>query len=111
MLLIDREDAQTRPVCIGVEDCGPFCVSAAIEDAKNGLASKVLKEANEPGQASGGTCPALALCPGKSEVQGMKTAISVNFSHLEAMRVDGQQPEQSPAYFLWTSVNYESKLC
>ena len=25
------------------------------------------------------------------------------------MRADGQQPEQSPSHFLWTSVKYESK--
>jgi hypothetical protein len=33
----------------------------------------------------------------------------VYFSHLEAMRADGQQPEQSPSHFLWTSVKHESK--
>ena len=65
----------------------------------------------KPDRHPGGTGPALALGPGKSEAQGMKTARSKwYFSHLEAMPVDGQQPEQSPSHFLWTSVKYESKV-
>ena len=63
----------------------------------------------KPDRDSGGTRPALALCPGKSEVQGMKAARSTCISHMEAMRADGQQPEQSPSHFLWTSIKYESK--
>jgi hypothetical protein len=48
--------------------------------------------------------------PGKIGSAGNEdSAINVYFSHLEAMRADGQQPEQSPSHFLWTSVKHESK--
>ena len=64
----------------------------------------------KPDRDSGGTRPALALCPGKIGSAGNEgSAINVYFSHLEAMRADGQQPEQSPSHFLWTSVKHESK--
>jgi hypothetical protein len=64
----------------------------------------------KPDRDSGGTRPALALCPGKIGSAGNEgSAINVYFSHLEAMRADGQQPEQSPSHFLWTSIKYESK--
>ena len=64
----------------------------------------------KPDRDSGGTRPALALCPGKIGSAGNEgSAINVYFSHLEAMRADGQQPEQSRSHFLWTSIKYESK--
>jgi hypothetical protein len=41
---------------------------------------------------------------------GKTGAIHVYFSHLEAMRADGQQSEQNLSHFLWTSVKYESNV-
>jgi hypothetical protein len=42
--------------------------------------------------------------------RGKTGAIHVYFSHLEAMRADGQQSEQNLSHFLWTSVKYESNV-
>ena len=67
----------------------------------------------KPYRHSGGTSPpSTGALLGKIGSAGNEdSAINVYFSHLEAMRADGQQPEQSPSHFLWTSVRYESKVC
>jgi hypothetical protein len=65
----------------------------------------------KPDRHSGGNRPVLALCPGKSEVQGMKTARSTCISRIWRPCEPSQQSEQNLSHFLWTSVKDESKVC